>query len=160
MHRIVLAAAALLGAAGESPYEKTLIQMIGAVDSIGVTLKTIVDEDTAAASKPALRKANDTCRGTHQGRQTASAGARRESRLEKMYKPKLEESLKRMFSEIRRVENIPGGKDALKEIAGVLKKRREIMDASACRSQLSLAGAMLLFLCVGCRARSRIYRRE
>ena len=27
-----------------------------------------------------------------------------------------------MFLEIRRVENIPGGKDALKEIAGVLKK--------------------------------------
>ena len=119
---LVLATLALLGA-GDSPYEKTLKDMIGAVDSIGVTLKTIVDEDTAAASKPALRKANDAFVDARTKAGKLQPPEREEkARLEKLYKPKLEEALKRMFSEIRRVEVIPGGKDALKEIAGVLKK--------------------------------------
>ena len=43
-------------------------------------------------------------------------------RLTKIYRPKIDEALKKMFLEIRRVEIIPGGKDALKEIRGVLSK--------------------------------------
>jgi hypothetical protein len=30
--------------------------------------------------------------------------------------------MRKMFIEVRRVENIPGGKEVLKEISGVLKK--------------------------------------
>ena len=119
---LALVAVGLMGA-GDSPYEKTLKDMIGAVDSIGVTLKTIIDEDTAAASKPVLRKANDAFVDARTKAGKLPPPEREEkARLEKVYKPKLEESLKRMFSEIRRVEIIPGGKEALKEIAGVLKK--------------------------------------
>jgi hypothetical protein len=119
---LVIASLALLGA-GESPYEKTLKAMIGAVDSIGITLKGISDEDTAQAAKPALRKANDAFVDARTMAGKLPPPEKEEkTRLEKIYKPKLEESLKRMFSETRRVELIPGGKDALKEIAGVLKK--------------------------------------
>ena len=120
---IVLAALAFLGAGEGSPYEKTLQQMIASADSIGKTLKTIMDEDTAMASKPDLRKANTTWVEARDKAAKLEPPERDEKiRLEKLYKPKLEEALKTMFSEIRRVEVIPGGKDALKGIAGVLKK--------------------------------------
>lgn len=120
---IVLAAVAILGAGAGSPYEKAMQKMIDSTDSIGTTLKTVIDEDSAAAAKQPLRAA---AKNWIEARAKASKLAPPErdekTRLEKLYKPKLEESLKKMFTEIRRVENIPGGKEALKEIAGVLKK--------------------------------------
>ncbi len=33
-----------------------------------------------------------------------------------------EEAMKKMFTQVRRVEGIPGGKDALKELGAILKK--------------------------------------
>jgi hypothetical protein len=120
---IMLATLVLLGAGEGSPYEKALQQMIGALDAIGTTLKTVVDEESAMASKPSLRKSNDIWVETRAKAAKLEPPERDEkTRLEKLYKPKLEEAMKKMFTEIRRVENIPGGKDALKEIAGVLKK--------------------------------------
>ena len=43
-------------------------------------------------------------------------------RLVKLYKTKLDQTLKKLFVEIQRVSVITGGKEALMEIAGVLKK--------------------------------------
>ena len=70
------------------------------------------------------RELSDHHSSDHDQRQEYRPGGGRDekTRLEKLYKPKLEEALKKMFGEVRRVEGIPGGKDALKEIAGVLKK--------------------------------------
>jgi len=120
---IVFVAFALLGAGNGSPYEKALLQMIGSLDSIGTKLKTIIDEDSALAAKPALRKAADTwVDGRTKAEKLEPPERDEKTRLEKLYKPKLEDALRKMFTEIRRVENIPGGKDALKEISGVLKK--------------------------------------
>lgn len=120
---IVLAALAVLDAGEGSPYAKTLEQMIGSLDTIGATLRTIEDEDTAMASKPSLKKANDSwVEARTRAAKLEPPDREEKTRLEKLYKPKLEAALKKMFTEIRRVENIPGGKEALKEIAGVLKK--------------------------------------
>ena len=113
-----------VAAAGEgSPYEKAIQKMIGSLDEIAVTLKTIIDEDTAGAAKPDLRKSATVWMDTRAKAEKLQPPGREEKvRLEKLYKPKLEESMRKMFSEVRRVENIPGGKEALKEISGVLKK--------------------------------------
>ncbi len=120
---IFLAAFALLGAGDGSPHEKVIQQMIGSAESIGVTLKTIIDEDTATASKPDLRKAAATFTEARAKAEKLQPPEKDEkARLEKLYKPKLKEALEKMFTEVRRVENIPGGKEALKEISGVLRK--------------------------------------
>lgn len=120
---LALVALAIVGAAGSSPHEKVIQEMIGSMDSIGVTLKTIIDEDTASAAKDPLRKAAKVWIEARVRAAKLQPPEREEkTRLEKVYKPKLEDSLRKMFTEVRRVENIPGGKEALKEIAGVLKK--------------------------------------
>lgn len=120
---IVLAAVAICSAGDGSRYEKSIQQMLGSLDAISKSLTTIGDEETATAAKPDLRKAADTWVEARATAEKYEPPEREEkTRLEKLYKPKLEESLRKMFTEIRRVENIPGSKEALKEIAGVLKK--------------------------------------
>ena len=106
-----------------TPYEKTLQQVIDSFEKIAVSLKTVVSEETAVAAKPDLKKA------ATQFLDARAAGAKMQPpekdeklRLEKLYKPKLEIAMKKMFPEVLRVSNIPGGKEALKEIELVLKK--------------------------------------
>jgi hypothetical protein len=120
----VLLLALGVAVAGEgSPYEKAIQKMIGSLDEIAVTLKTIKDEDSAGAAKPELRKSADVWVETRAKAAKLQPPEKDEkTRLEKLYKPKLEEAMRKMFVEVRRVESIPGGKDALKEISGVLKK--------------------------------------
>lgn len=120
---IVLFTFIVLAAGEGSPHEKIMQDMIGAFDAIAASLKTITDEDTATAAKPALKKGNDAFVDARKRAAKLPAPEKDEKiRLEKLYKPKIEESLKKMNMEITRVEMVPGGKDALKEIAGVLKK--------------------------------------
>jgi hypothetical protein len=114
-------------AAGEaSPYEKTLQTMIGSLDVIAKSLRTIIDEDTAGAAKADLRKsAGVWIEARAKAGKLPPPEKDEKVRLEKIYKPKLEEALRKLNIEVRRVENIPGGKEALKEIGGVLKKKDE-----------------------------------
>lgn len=120
---IVLVAYAIVAAGEGTPHEKIMQEMIGALDTIGTSLKTVTDEETAAAAKPGLRKANDAFVDARtRGAKLPAPEPEEKRRLEKQYKPKFEEAIKKMNTEITRVELVPGGKDALKEIAGVLKK--------------------------------------
>jgi hypothetical protein len=112
-------------AAGEeSPHEQAIVKMLGSLDKISATLKKIVDEESALAAKPELRKeAAIWVEARAKARKLQPPEKAEKVRLEKMYKLKVEESLKKLFTEKTRVELIePGGKDALKEIAGVFKK--------------------------------------
>jgi hypothetical protein len=120
---ILIVAVGLVVAGEGSPHEKVIQDMISSAESIGAKLKTILDEETAAAAKPDLKKANDVWveARARSARLPAPEKVEKE-RLKKLYQPKLDDALKKMFSEIVRVQGIPGGKDALKEIAGVLKK--------------------------------------
>jgi hypothetical protein len=120
---IVLVAVGFAGGAQDSPYEQALQQVVESFDKIGVTLKTIVDEESAAAAKPDLRKsAASFLEARTKAAKMPPPEKDEKVRLEKLYKPKLDASMKKMFTEVRRVEAIPGGKDALKEISVVLKK--------------------------------------
>lgn len=120
---IVIIAVGFAGGAQESPYEQALQQVVESFDKIGVTLKTIMDEESAAAAKPDLRKsAASFLEARTKAAKMPPPEKDEKVRLEKLYKPKLDASMKKMFTEVRRVEAIPGGKDALKEISAVLKK--------------------------------------
>jgi hypothetical protein len=122
--------AGLVAAAQQgSPYEQTLKQAIDNFDKIGVTLKTIMDEETAAAAKPDLKKAATAfLEARAKAAKLQPPEKDEKARLEKEFKAKLEESMRKVFTEVRRVEAIPGGRDALKEISAVLKKESKEKD--------------------------------
>lgn len=123
---ILLLALGFVVAQEGSPYEQALQKVVDSFEKIGASLKTIVDEDSATAAKPELKKAANTFLEARAKAEKMQPPEKDEKvRLEKLFKPKLEEAMKKMFTEVRRVELIPGGKDALKEIAGVLKKDRK-----------------------------------
>ena len=113
--------------AGEgSPYEKALTQVVESFEKIGATLKNIMDEEAAIAAKPELRKAADAfIKVRAQANKMQPPEKDEKLRLEKRFKPKLEEAMKKMFIEVQRVQVIPGGREALKEIAGVLTKEEK-----------------------------------
>ena len=118
-----LAAAASVVAAQGSPYEQALQQGVDGLEKIATTLKTIVDEESAGAAKPALRKSADAfVEAKAKAAKLQPPEKEEKARLEKQFKPKFDEAIKKLNSEIRRVESIPGGKEALKEIAHALKK--------------------------------------
>jgi hypothetical protein len=120
---IVVVAVGFAGGAQDSPYEQALQQVVESFDKIGVTLKTIVDEESAAAAKPDLRKsAASFLEARTKAAKMPPPEKDEKVRLEKLYKTKLDAAMKKMFTEVRRVEAIPGGKNALKEISAVLKK--------------------------------------
>jgi hypothetical protein len=120
---ILLVAVGFAGGTQGSPYEQALQQVVDSFDKIGLSLKTIVNEESAAAAKPDLRKsAASFVEARTKAAKLQPPEKDEKVRLEKLYKPKLDAAMKKMFTEVRRVEAIPGGKDALKEISGILKK--------------------------------------
>ena len=120
---LVLGSCSLLAAGEGSPYEKALQQVVDSFNKIGDSLKTIVDEDSAMAARPELRKAAAGFLDARTKAEKMQPPEKAEKvRLEKAFKTKLEDAMKKMFTETRRVELGPGGKDALKEISGILKK--------------------------------------
>jgi hypothetical protein len=122
---IVLVAVGFAGATQGSPYEQLLKQVLQSVDKVTVTLETIKDEESAAAAKPDLRKAATLfLEAKAKGDKMQPPEKDEKVRLEKMYKPKLKESMEKMNAQVTRVQFIPGGKDALKEISVLLPKSK------------------------------------
>ncbi|MBM3996148.1 MAG: hypothetical protein FJ303_18655 [Planctomycetes bacterium] len=114
----LLAASVAVAALG-SPYEQALQQAVDSFEKIAGTLKGIKDEDTAAASKPELRKsALSYLEAVEKASKLPPPEKDEKARLEKLYKAKMEGVLKRISTEYRRVELIDGEKvkDALKEL--------------------------------------------
>ncbi len=126
----ILSAALLLGivaalpAGGAASHEALVKRMLAALEDLGKTLGTIKNQETAAAAKPELRKTAQDWVALREETEKAPPPSREEkTRLEKEYKDKLERAQKRLFGEVTRVQNIPGGPDALKEIRGVLARQ-------------------------------------
>jgi hypothetical protein len=120
---LIIGVAGLASAVQESTYEKSVVQMLTSLDEIGKILKGIEGEEMANAARPLLRKAAETWNEARAAAAKMQPPEREEKeRLTRLYKPKIEESVRKMLAEVRRVEVIPGGRDALKEIRSVLKK--------------------------------------
>jgi hypothetical protein len=119
---IVLLALGILRAGEESPHEQVIQKTLSTLNLINEELTKIMDEESALAAKPELTKAAKTWSETQAKAKKLQPPDRDEKvRLEKLYKPKLDETMKKLLTQKVRVEAIPGGKEALKEISSVLK---------------------------------------
>ena len=124
---LTLLLAALLASAGEaSRHDDVLKEMVGALDKLGGLLEAVKDEDSAKGSRPELKKhakAFLDARATSE--KLPPPGKAEKDRLEKEYRPKVEEAMKKLFTQVRRVERVPGGDEALAEVRAVLKKEKD-----------------------------------
>ncbi len=129
---ILLAVSGVLGLAQDPPPAPTFAdvtrEVLATLDQITTALKTVTDEDTAAAARPALNKAAQRFVELRKKAETMKPPTKEEKeRLEKEFRPKLTEAQKNLFAEIGRVRQVPGGPDALKELQAVVnpKKKKE-----------------------------------
>jgi hypothetical protein len=107
-----------------TPYEKILKDMLGTVDDITKTLTTIKDEESADAARPDLRKAADKLKALRKQADGLKQPEKDEKdRLELLYRTRFDVALKKLRSESNRVKAVPGGDEAVKEIAVVRKKQ-------------------------------------
>lgn len=123
---VVLNLCAVLPAArgGGKAFDDIVKQMLDTMDSLTQTLTTIQDEETAKAAQPDLRKTAAKWQLIKQKAEGLPPPTREEKdRLAKQYKVKLEEAQKKLFGEVGRVSAVPGGRQALLEISGVLEKK-------------------------------------
>jgi hypothetical protein len=113
-------------AAGAPTHEEVIKQMLSTLDKLTATLTTIKTEESADAAKPELQKAAKewvALRG--QAEKLPPPSRMEKERLEKDYKAKLEAAQKKIYGEVTRVQRIPHGPEALKEIRSVLDKREK-----------------------------------
>ncbi len=113
--------------AQESRYEEIVKQTVGLIDQIHGVLKTIEDGASADAARVELRKAAEKWVEVRRKEKELPPPERTEKdRLAKLAKDlKIREKVARLLGQVRRVEGIPGGRQALDEISGVLKKPDE-----------------------------------
>lgn len=107
------------GLAGDdSPHISVVKAMLGAMDKITTQLKTVVDEDTAKAARPELKKAAEHWQALRQkAKDTPPPTKEEKARLSKEFASKIEDAQKKLFAEIGRVQLLPGGRDALQDLA-------------------------------------------
>jgi len=110
-----------LAAGEESPHELALKQVLKSLDKLTMTLGSIKDAETAEATRPELRKAveNWTDAKTKAGKLAPPEKVEKD-RLAKEYKGKMDESIKKFFTEVGRVRSFPAGKEVLQEIKAVV----------------------------------------
>src|SRR4051794_32879495 len=108
----------------DARFEDVLKSMLGTMDQITKTLSGITDEDTAKAARPELKKSAEEWQAVRKKAEHLPPPSKEEKdRLAKEYKKKLEDSQKKLFEEISRVQGVPGGKAALLEVSKVLGKQ-------------------------------------
>jgi len=119
--------AVLPGQVGDkAQFEDVIKQIIETMDSLTGTLTNIKDADSAKDAQPELRKAAGKWQTIRKKAENMAPPSKEEKdRLAKEYRPKLEQSQKKLFVEVGRVSTVPGGKEALSEITAVLEKKKE-----------------------------------
>jgi hypothetical protein len=115
--------------AGPARFEEVLKDLLGTMDKLTTTLATIRDQDSASAAKPELRKSAGHWQALlKKAEDVAPPNKEEKEQLEKAYAGKLEEARKKLFGEVQRVRAVPGGREALKEISGVLSRKPKEKD--------------------------------
>ena len=105
--------------------EEVLKDTVGTLDKLTATLAGIKDEESAKAAKPELKATATRWVAIRKKAEGLKPPTKEEKqRLEKEYKGKLETAQKKLVAEIGRVKGVPGGPDALLEIAPVMDKKK------------------------------------
>jgi len=127
---LTLAAAALLaltapGRTQPPGHEAILKNMLTTLGDINKTLKDVKDEETATAARPVLRDAAKKLLALRKQADTLKQPEKQErDRLETEYRAKLEEALKEMRNQSVRVKALPGGFEAVQELAVARAKKK------------------------------------
>jgi hypothetical protein len=115
---VLLTLALLRAGGGPSPQEAVLKDMLATLEQANKVLKGVVDEASAGAARPELKKAALRLRDLRKkAREMKQPGKAEKARLEKLYRDKLDDTLKKLRAESIRVKGIPGGAEAVKELA-------------------------------------------
>ena len=110
--------------AGEGRFEGVLKEVVGVLDKLATTLTGITSEDSAKAAQPELRKLAAQWQTLMKKAEDVAPPTKEEKdRLEKAYAAKLTEARRKLFGEVERVREVAGGREALKEISGVLERK-------------------------------------
>ncbi len=106
-----------------SPHEEVVKDMLGTFEGILKVLGTVQDEPSANAARPELKKAALRLQDLRKRAAELKQPTKEEKqRLEKAYQGKMDDALKKLRSETIRVRAIPGGAEAVQEIAVAVKK--------------------------------------
>jgi hypothetical protein len=109
-----------LTAGEESPHEMAVKQLLKSLDKLTMTLATVKDADSAAAARPELKKAvKSWVEAKTKTDKLVPPDKAEKDRLEKEYKGKMNEAIKKFFTEYGRLRDIPAGKEVLMEIKAV-----------------------------------------
>jgi hypothetical protein len=115
--------AVLLLSACAGPHETMARDAIAILKEIADELSTIKDAATAEDASPRLKELGGRWRANeHRMARTRGPSVRDMKELEKKYGGQLEQAMKRYLIEVARVQQIPGGAEALAEL-GELKGR-------------------------------------
>jgi hypothetical protein len=108
-------------AGDESQLGKVIQELVTTMDKLTLSLGTIKDEPTAKSARPELRKiAAHWVEVRRQAEKMKPPSKDVRDKLEKEWKQKLRDSRSKLFREITRVKEVPGGNEAMKEISAVL----------------------------------------
>jgi hypothetical protein len=105
----------------ETAHELSLKDTIRALDKLTTTLATVKDEESAQAARPDLKKAAQAWTTVKtKAAELPPPDQAEKDRLAKAYKGKLDDAMKKFFTEVGRVRSFPAGKEVLKEIKSVV----------------------------------------
>lgn len=121
---LTLALGAKVEAGGAARFEQVLKDLGATMEKLTSTLAGIRDQDSAKSAQPELRKVAGHWQALmKKADDVAPPNKEEKERLEKEHRPKLEEARKKLFVEVQRVREVPGGREALKEISAVLERK-------------------------------------
>jgi hypothetical protein len=114
------------GGGQTSPHETVAKDMLDTLGQITTVLVNIKDEPSADAARPDLKKAAVRMQDLRKRAKEMKQPTKEEKdALERRYKDKFDDALKKLRTESLRVKGIPGGAEALKEIAVVTEKKKK-----------------------------------
>jgi hypothetical protein len=122
----VLSGLAMLsaGQGEEASHEAVLKNMLAALGQAAKILEGITDEPSALAARPDLKKVGQRLGALRkQARALKQPDKKEKDRLDREYRDKFDDALKKLRIQSIRVKAIPGGPETLKEIAVELEKK-------------------------------------
>jgi len=119
---------AVASPAGEQAHERIVKEMLETMEQITKVLTGITNQDSAAAAAPNLKKAAEKMLQLRmEAAELKQPDKAEKDRLAKEYAPKMELAVKEMRKQTIRVKGIPGGDEAVMELA-VLNEKKDAKD--------------------------------
>jgi cytochrome c556 len=104
--------------------EEIVKSMLTTMDKLSKTLSGIRDEETAKAATEDLKKSTLDWRSLRKKADAVPPPSKAEAeQLARKYKDKMEQAQKQLIAQIARVQQVPGGKEALADLPKIFEKK-------------------------------------